>query len=140
MITLLLLAAGSTITMAQCDKKVVFASSKTEHLDSKGNLNDSADEKTTVEFSKSEIAVSITNDNGDQKMAGSVKSYACDWAVPFKNGKTTMSVSLKREDGESRDFDITIEGKDGKLLLTAISPGEPDHQIRLTADKFEEKK
>jgi len=139
-LSLLVLATAGTIAMAQCDKKVSFVSSKTEHLDDKGTVQDTQDEKTTVEFSKSGITVSISNDNGDQKMTGDVKSYTCDWQVPFKTGKASLSVTLKRDDGESRDFNITLEGKDGKITLVAVSPDEPGRQIRLTGDKFEEAK
>jgi len=139
-ITLLLLAGGSTIAMAQCDKKVTFISSKTEHLDEKGALHDTQDEKTTVEFSKTGITVFTANDNDGQKMTGDVKSYTCDWSVPFKTGKTTMSVTLKRDNGDTRDFNLVIEGKDGKITLVAVSPEQLERQIKLTADKFEESK
>lgn len=138
-ITLLLLAAGSTISMAQCDKKVSVTSSKTQHLDGKGNLLQTVDEKTTVEFSKSGITVNIINDNGNEKMTGTVKSDSCNWKVPFKEGKTKMNVSLTHDNGESRDFTVTIEGKDGKITLLAESPEEPDQKIKLDVEKFEEK-
>jgi hypothetical protein len=139
-LSLLVFAAGSTIATAQCDKKVTFTSSKTEHLDDKGTLQDSQDEKTTVEFSKSAITVFTANDNDGQKMTGDVKSYTCDWSVPFKTGKTTLSVTLKRDNGDTRDFTVTIEGKDGKITLLAVSPDEPGRQIQLPGDKFEESK
>jgi len=139
-LALLLLAAGSTVSLAQCDKKVTFSSSKTEHLDDKGTLQDTQDEKTTVEFSKSGITVFTANDNDGQKMTGDVKSYTCDWTIPFKTGKTTLSVTLKRDNGDTRDFNIIIEGKDGKVTLLAVSPEQLERQIKLTADKFEESK
>lgn len=137
--TLLLLAAGSTITMAQCDKKVSFVSSKTQHLDAGGTLKHAEDETTVIEFTKSDITVAITKGDGDQKMTGTVKSNVCDWKVPFKDGKTTMNISLTNDNGESRDFSVTIEGKDGKVVLWAESKEEPDDKIKLEADKFEEK-
>ncbi|MFB9841518.1 hypothetical protein [Mucilaginibacter ginsenosidivorans] len=139
-LSLLVLATAGTIAMAQCDKKVSFISSKTEHLDDKGTVQDSQDETTTVEFSKTGISVYTANDNGDQKMTGDVKSFTCDWSVPFKTGKTTMSVTLKRDNGDTRDFNLVIEGKDGKITLVAVSPEQAERQIRLTADKFEEAK
>jgi hypothetical protein len=34
---------------------------------------------------------------------------------------------------------ITIEGKEGKLTLLAEVDDDPNHKIRVTIDKFEEK-
>lgn len=138
LITLFLLAAGSAMSFAQCDKKVTLVSNKTEHLDAKGNLKHAEDEKTTIEFNKSDISVSISKDNGDEKMTGKINSNICNWQVPFKNGKTLLKITLTNEGGESRDFAVTIEGKDGKVTLWAESNEEPDDKIQLPIDKFEE--
>lgn len=136
-ITLLLLAAGGTICKAQCDQKISAVSSKTTHLDASGTEKNTDDEQTTVVFDKSNVTVSIDHDGNNQKMTGTVKNYACDWKIPFKDGKTTMSITLTNDNGESRDFSVTIEGKDGKVTLLAESPQEPDDKIRLAVDKFE---
>ncbi|MBS1523279.1 MAG: hypothetical protein JST50_19930 [Bacteroidetes bacterium] len=140
LITLFLLAAGSAMSFAQCDKKVSLVSSKTEHFDANGNLKHADDEKTVVEFNQSDITVTITHDGGDEKLTGKIKSNICTWQVPFKVGKTLLNVTLSKDDGQSRDFAITVEGKDGKLTLLAESPDEPDDKIRLPLDKFEEVK
>jgi|SRR5579872_5666442 len=139
LIAVFLLAAGSTACLAQCEKKVSFSSSKTQHLDESGTLKGADDETTVVEFNKTDITVSINHDGQDQKMTGTVKSYACDWNVPFKTGKTTMMVSLKNDEGEARDFSVTIEGKDGVITLLAENKEHPDDKIKLEAVKFEEK-
>ena len=139
LIALFLLAAGSTMSFAQCDKKVSLTSAKTEHFDASGGLKHADDEKTVVEFNKSDITVTITKDDGDQKLTGKVNSYTCDWKAPFKAGKTTLNVTLTKDDGQSRDFALTIEGKDGKVALWAESKEEPDDKIKLDIDKFEEK-
>ena len=136
-ITLLLLAAGGTICKAQCDQKLSAVSSQTTHLDASGAVKHSDDESTTVSFDKSNITVIVNHDGNDDKMTGTVKSYACDWKIPFKEGKTSMNISLTNDNGESRDFSVTIEGKDGKVTLMAESPQEPDDKIRLDIDKFE---
>ena len=117
LIALFLLAAGGTMSFAQCDKKVSLTSTKTQHFDAGGALKHADDEKTVVEFNKSEITVTITKDDGDQKLTGTVKSTNCDWKVPFKDGKTTLNIALTNGGGESRDFTVTIEGKDGKLAF-----------------------
>ena len=139
LIALFLLAAGGTMSFAQCDKKVSLTSTKTQHFDAGGALKHAEDEKTVVEFSKSEITVTITKDDGDQKLTGTVKSNVCDWKVPFKDGKTTLNISLTNGGGESRDYTVTVEGKDGKVTLWAESKDEPDDKIKLDIDKFEEK-
>ena len=139
-IILVLLVAGSTVSIAQCDKKVSLSSSQTQHLDASGALKNAEDEKTTVVFDKSDITVTIVkNDGSDQKLTGKVKSVVCNWGKPFKEGKTALSVTLNNEGGESRDFAITIEGKDGKIVFLAESKEEPDDKIKLDIDKFEEK-
>jgi hypothetical protein len=138
LITLVLLVAGSLASFAQCEKKVSLTSSKTEHYDSGGAFKHSEDDKTVVVFDKSEITVTITKEDGDQKLTGTVKSTTCDWTTPFKEGKTTLNVTLQNDNGESRDFAITIEGKDGKVVLWAESKEEPDDRIKLDIDKFEE--
>jgi hypothetical protein len=139
LIALLLTAAVGTVSYAQCDKKVSLTSSKTEHFDATGGLKHADDEKTVVEFDKSDITVSITKDGGDQKMTGKVKSNVCTWKVPFKEGKTVLNITLTNNGGESREFAVTIEGKDGKVTLWAESKEEPDDKIKLDIDKFEEK-
>src|SRR5579862_1968470 len=98
-ITLVLLAAGSAICKAQCDQKMSVASSKTTHLDASGAVKASDDEQTIVTFDKSSVTVSIDHDGNNQKMTGTVKTYACDWKVPFKEGKTTLSITLTNDNG-----------------------------------------
>ena len=139
LITLLLLAAGSTISLAQCDKKVALTSSKTQHLDEKGQLKHADDEKVVIEFSKTDITVAISNDGGEHKLTGKVNSDTCDWKAPFKDGSSKLHVTLNNDNGESRDYTITITGKDGKVTFIASSPDEPDDVIKLDIDKFEEK-
>jgi hypothetical protein len=137
LIALFLLVAGSTMSFAQCDKKVSLSSSKTQHLDGSGTLQETVDEQTTIELGKSDIVV--VTDNGNQKLTGAVKINACDWKVPYKDGKTIVATTLKGDDGDSKDFTITIEGKDGKVTLLAESPSMPDRKIKLDIEKFEEK-
>ncbi|WP_426671753.1 hypothetical protein ACPPVU_11000 [Mucilaginibacter sp. McL0603] len=138
-IALFLTAAVGTVSYAQCDKKVSLTSSKTEHFDSSGALKHAEDEKTVVEFDKSDITVSVTKGDGDRKMTGKVKSNVCTWKVPFKEGKTMLNITLTNDGGESRDFTVTIEGKDGKVALWAENKEEPDDKVKLDIDKFEEK-
>lgn len=135
---LFLLVLGSTTSFAQCDKKVSLASSKTQHLDASGKLQETVDEQTTIEIGKSDITV--ISDNGNQKMTGSVKFDFCDWKVPFKEGKTILNTTLSNDNGDSKSFTLTIEGKDGKITLLAESKDMPERKIKLDIEKFEENK
>jgi hypothetical protein len=134
----LLLATGAITTYAQCDKKVVITSSKTEHLGADSTVVRTDDETCTVEFDKTNVNVAIKNSNGDQNLKGVVKSYSCDWSTPFKEGKTALKATLTGDDGNPHDITITVTGKGGKIGFIAVVEGEPE-RIRLVVDKFEEK-
>jgi hypothetical protein len=139
LVTVLLLAAGSIISLAQCGKKVALTSTKTQHFDAHGTFQRADDEKVVVEFGSSEITISVNNDNGERKLTGKVNSDTCNWTIPFKEGSSKLHVTLQNDNGESRDYAITVTGKDGKVTFMATSPDEPDDVIKLDIDKFEEK-
>ncbi len=138
LITVMLLVASGTLCMAQCDQKVSFSSGTTTHLDANGGVKNTVAEQTTLTFDKIDLLVAISRDGANMKLTGKVKSYVCEWKIPFKEGKTTLTGSLVNDNGESRDYTITIEGKDGKIELLAVSQDEPDDQIKLEADKFQQ--
>lgn len=139
LLALFLLVAGSAACFAQCDKKLRLTSSKTEHLDGSGNLESSKDEQTVIEINKSNISVVI--EDGEQTLTGLIKSNTCNWTMPFKQGKSIINASISNEnaDGE-KDYTLTIEGKDGKVMLLVESIQKPDKKLRLPLDKFEEEK
>ena len=138
-ITLLLFLAGSTVCLAQCDKKLSLVTSKTEHLDGSGNLERTADEQTVIEIIDKKISVNI--ENGKQTLTGTIKSNTCDWKTPFKEGKSVINTTISDENGGGeKDYTLTIEGKDGKVTLIAESVQDPDRKLRFVLDKFEEKK
>ena len=122
---------------AQCEKKITLVSSKTEHLDGSGAVQETVDEKTTIEISKSEISIA-PGDNATMK--GTIKSDSCDWKVPFKEGRTIIKAEMADEGGDVKHVTFTIEGKDGKVTLLAVVEEMGDRKIRVTADSFEEKK
>lgn len=125
-----LIALTATASFAQCDKKVKFTSSKTEYVDSGGNLIRTEFEESVVKISKSEVAITVY---GESKGTFAVKSTTCDWKVPFKEGKMTILGSM----GEM-NISFTLEGKNGKLVANFVVEGREDNTIRVTADKFEE--
>jgi hypothetical protein len=130
---LALLIAGSTVSFAQCDQKVMLTTSKTDHLDASGAVTRTVDEKAVVTISKTELAINV---NDEHKMTGAIKSNTCNWTVPFKEGKTVIKATLGDDQGNSKNVTITITGKDGKVTLLFESEDEPDDKIRVGIDKF----
>ena len=136
---MLLTILGIVFSYAQCAKKQVITSAKTEYLDANGNLQRSVDENTIIEYDKSNITITI--EQGDSKvMSGPVKLDSCNWSVPYKEGKSIVKAVVSDARGDAKNLTITIEGKDGKLTFLAEVDERPDMKIRLTVDKFEEKK
>lgn len=138
-LTLAIALTGSMAVYAQCDKKVLLSSSKTEHLNGSNEVQDTREEHTILEFNKTDITV-IPNDSPDDKMTGTVSSYTCNWKVPFKEGKTVIKASLVDKSGDVKNVIITIEGKEGKISAMAELDDNSGRKMRLTPDKFEEKK
>lgn len=138
-LALLLLLTGGAVCFAQCDKTLTMTASKTEHLDASDNLERAVDEQTAIEINKTKISVVI--ENGKQTLTGVIKSNTCNWETPFKQGKSVISTTISDEDGGgTKDYMLTIEGKDGKVTLLAQSVQDPGRKLRFTLDKFEEKK
>jgi hypothetical protein len=133
---ILLLLAGSTMSFAQCGKNILFTSSKTEYLDTNGVVQRSEDENTLIEITKTEITITP----GEHKMTGTIKSDSCNWKTAWKEGKKVVKAQLTDGEGNTKNVTITIEGKDGKITLLAQIADMPGQVIRVTADKFEEKK
>jgi hypothetical protein len=131
-LALLLVAAGFS-SYAQCEKKSVLTSSTTEYLTSTGEVRRVKEEITTIEFDSKTITIAP----GDHVMDGTINSITCDWKTPYKEGKTVIKSTIAMGD-QSMDVVITIEGKDGKIIL--LFEENADKRIRVTADKFEEKK
>lgn len=132
--TLILMATfftlGTVATYAQCDKKVKFTSSKTDHVDAAGNISRTEDEEALVQIGKSTVSITV---NGESKGVYGITSQTCDWKVPFKEGKTTIKAA--RED---MNISLVIEGKGGKVTAYFVAAGREDDGIRVTTTKFEE--
>jgi hypothetical protein len=133
-LTLLLVSVAGISSYAQCDKKSVLTSSTTEYLASSGDIRKTVEEITTIEFDSKTISIAP----GDNIMAGTVDSISCNWKTPYKEGKTVIKAKIPAGDERIMDVTITIEGKDGKIILLFEETAE--RRIRLTLDKFEEKK
>lgn len=135
----IILMAIGMVSNAQCseNKASRFSSSKTEYLNESNTVENSRDEKTTVEFKNKDITVFINGD-GEQKMTGTIKSATCDWSTPYKVGKSVYKATLVDQSGDVKNATITIEGKDDKLTFVVEVEEMPGKKIRLVADKFEE--
>src|SRR6476620_10401397 len=137
---MLLTILGIVFSYAQCGKKQLITSAKTEYLDANGNVQKSVDENVTIEYDKSEIRISIEAPEGTNNMSGPIKSHSCNWTIPYKEGRSIIKAPVTDARGDIKNLTIIIEGKDGKLSFTASAEEHPDTRIRLTIDKFEEKK
>jgi len=135
-LTIMLAALAGFSSYAQCDKKIVLSASSTEYLNAANEIQNTDDKTTTVEYDSKGVVIMP----GEDVMEGNVNSISCDWKVPYKEGKTVIKATLTRSNGQVMNIIITIEGKEGKLTLLAEFEEAPDRKVRLTLDKFEEKK
>lgn len=129
-----LVLAGTTISFAQCDKPVFLASSTTNYYNAKGELQRTKDEETLITLTKTEVIIAPGDE--EHKMTGPIKSYSCNWTMPYKEGKTVVT-SVFTDGGKELNATITIEGKAGKVTVTMVAAEMPDMKIQVVADKFE---
>ena len=134
-LSLVFVAAG-IVGYAQCDKKIVLTSGSTEYLNGKDELQRTVEETTTIEYDSKEIVITP----GDQTLTGTISSITCNWPSAYKEGKTIIKTALQGQDGPAMNATIIIENKEGKIIFLAAFDDMPDLRIRLTLDKFEEKK
>ena len=121
---------------AQCDKNIVLESSKTEYLDGNGNVVRTDIEDAVVTITRKEVVIKSSKDH---TMYGDIKSSACNWKVPFKEGRWVLDL-LFQDQGKQKQISIIIEGKDGKVIMTVRFAEDSSKVIRVSADKFEEAK
>ena len=123
---------------AQCNGPIQIASSKTYFLNASYEVQGSRDEQVIVTITKTNVTI-VPNGKQEDAMTGTIKDMQCDWKVPFKEGKTVIKSELVDPSGDVKDATITIEGKDGKITLTAEAKERPDQKLRLEVSKFEQK-
>ncbi len=135
-LTFLLVALVGLTSYAQCDKKIMLSANSTEYLSGSGEVEKTDEQLTTVEYDAKEISIIA----GDNAMDGTVNSITCNWKTAFKEGKTIIKATISHPNGQKMNLILTIEGKDGKNMMTAVFEEMPDLKIRMPVDKFEEKK
>lgn len=127
-----------TFCDAQCDKKVLWTSVKEEFTNGKDEIQKTEEDKVTVEVGKDDILFTH-NDDPNDVMHGTIKEITCNWTEPYKNGKTIIKTELTEGQNDVHDGIITIEGKDGRIIITIEMTDHPDMKIKAYVDKYEEK-
>ena len=123
---------------AQCDKNIKWKSSKSEFLDTSGNVLNERDEDVEVTTTPSKISI-IRHDEQDHTMEGDITNYSCKW-TDKQNGKTIFKSALVDSDeNKTRHATITIEAVNGKTTIL-LRAEEEETVIRLTVDSSEEVK
>jgi len=137
-LSILLMVVVTAVSVAQCDKNYILNGYKTEYLSLDGTVERSVDEKSVITINKQEIT--IVHGPDQETMSGTIKYDSCSWKVPFKDGKAVIKSSLIGGNGQATGVTLTIEGKDGKITMIAVPDDGSNRQIRVSIDKFEEKK
>jgi len=141
--TLFLTAIGiiATVTVckAQCDKNITWTSSKTEFLDSSGNVTKSKDETASIKTVDKAITVTPPG-SADNVMNGTIEQYACNYTADGKNGKIVIGSQLTSGNGEVVHATITVTTVDGKTTILLVAKEKPDRRIKLYISNYEEAK
>jgi len=136
-IPLLVFTCTVTASIAQCDKNILYTSSKQDWMNSRDEVTKSDQDKVTLQISKTSVVLNHNDDPNDE-MKGDIKKVDCEWSESFKNGKTTIEAQLK-EHNDMHDASLTIEGKDGVMFIIIELKDHPDMKIKAYVDKYEER-
>lgn len=119
--------------MSQCSSYITWKASKGEMLDENGNVMDTKTGNIVIESSRTNFSL-VLDENQNEVLRGNVKDMICEWKVPFKTGKTTFKSSLSGG-SETRDGEITIEGKDDKIIILVDTK---QRKFRFVVDSYKE--
>ncbi len=122
---------------AQCDQTIKWTSSKSEFLDTSGNLQHANDEAVEVTTTPTKISI-LRHGAEEDEMNGNITNYSCKWKDK-RNGKTTFKSVLLDKKGKIRHATITIEAVNGKTTIL-LQAEEEQTIIKLNIDAFEEVK
>jgi len=123
--------------ICQCDKKVTWYATKGEMLDATGALLDTKLDSIFLETGPEKITLRAKSDANE--LEGTVKEKTCDWKEPFKKGKSIYHASVSVNGGIS-DAVFTLEGKDGKIVLSVEIEAMKGRKYVIYIDKYEEGK
>ncbi len=123
------------ISKAQCDKNLRIAASKTEYLDTSGNVIRTVEETSSIVIGKNTITITPGN---NPVMSGSATELSCNWDVPYQAGKSVYE-AIFSNGNDTKNIILTIEGKkDNRVSCTLAIKESPEKIIRIVSDKFEE--
>jgi hypothetical protein len=123
---------------AQCNKKILWTSTKEEFLDANGQVTHTDEDSVTLEVSDSDITINHNNIPQDE-LKGTIKEINCNWSEPFKTGKTTFKSDLTEVSGDEHNGNFTIEGKDGQISVLMELTDKGGMKIKLYVNRYEEK-
>jgi len=123
---------------AQCNKKILWTSTKEEFLDANGQVTHTDEDSVTLEVSDSGITINHNNIPQDE-LKGTIKEINCNWSEPFKTGKTTFKSDLTEVSGDEHNGNFTIEGKDGQISVLIELTDKGGMKIKLYVNRYEEK-
>lgn len=126
----------SSLTHAQCGKKVTWYVSKVESIDANGGVVRTIEDEMVVVAGKEEILFQQPSDER-HNMRASIKEVTCTWEQPYKKGKTVYKVEFVREDGETSSGTISIEATDGNIIANVYIE-KANERGRLTISKYKE--
>lgn len=123
---------------AQCDKTIRWTSSKSQFLDTVGNVLNEHDESVQVTTTQKRILI-IRHADEEQTLEGEITDYACKWN-DNQNGKTTFkSLLVDNKENKTRHATIIIEAVNGVTTIL-LRAEEEETIIKLNIDSFEEVK
>jgi hypothetical protein len=122
---------------AQCNKNIKWISSKSEFIDTAGNIEQTKDENVELTTGSKKISIILTGEHA-ASMTGDVSDYTCNW-TDAQNGKAVIKSTLVDTDGKTRHATITIEEVSGKTNILLAAEEEPT-KIRLSITSCEEVK
>jgi len=123
---------------AQCNRKILWTSTKEEFLDANGQVTHTDEDSVTLEVSDSGITINHNNIPQDE-LKGTIKEINCNWSEPFKTGKTTFKSDLTEVSGDEHNGNFTIEGKDGQISVLMELTDKGGMKIKLYVNRYEEK-
>jgi len=123
---------------AQCNKKILWTSTKEEFLDANGQVTHTDEDSVTLEVSDSGITINHNNIPQDE-LKGTIKEINCNWSEPFKTGETTFKSDLTEVSGDEHNGNFTIEGKDGQISVLMELTDKGGMKIKLYVNRYEEK-
>ncbi len=123
LILLILSTLAYNTSSAQCTKNLLLKFDGIKEI--RGTTSTSFKSSGTISFSKEKILI-LTSINGADRVIESIidSVSACSWDRYMKNGKSSYNLLSSKDPDEPKDkATLTLEGENGKLLVTFRPPG-----------------